>query len=154
MGAQAVRSEFSAPRVSYQRNGQPATFWGWRDRRSRRGDKDVVVTVVNPAQPTPSVHGDRRAARTINSYAIRALIAPALDAHNQFEQPNAVTAPPDMTPDWKGESRSILTLPKASVSRAALQAAWRRRLRREATQLKIPATCVTATRHRRRGSSP
>ena len=28
MGAESVRTEFMAPQVRYQRNGQPATFWG------------------------------------------------------------------------------------------------------------------------------
>jgi len=122
MGAQAVRSQFSAPRVSYQRNGQPATFWGLAGSASRRGDKDVVVTVVNPsATDARSTEIAVRGAK-INSYAIRTLTATALDAHNSFEQPNAVTAPPDMTPDWKGEPL-VLTLPKASVSRVLLKLA-------------------------------
>jgi len=122
MGAQAVRSQFSAPRVSYQRNGQPATFWGLAGSASRRGDKDVVVTVVNPsATDARSTEIAVRGAK-INSYAIRTLTAPALDAHNSFEQPDAVTAPPDMTPDWKGEPL-VLTFPKASVSRVLLKLA-------------------------------
>jgi alpha-L-arabinofuranosidase len=59
---------------------------------------------------------------TINSYAMRTLTAPTLDAHNSFDQPTAVTASPDMTPDWKGEPL-VLTLPKASVSRVLLKLA-------------------------------
>jgi alpha-N-arabinofuranosidase len=122
MGAQAVRSQFSAPRVSYQRNGQPATFWGLAGSASRRGDKDVVVTVVNPSATDARATEIAVRGAKINSYAIRTLTAPALDAHNSFEQPSAVTAPPDMTPDWKGEPL-VLTLPKASVSRVLLKLA-------------------------------
>jgi hypothetical protein len=111
-----------APRVSYQRNGQPATFWGLAGSAWRRGDKDVVDGGESQRNRR-EVHGDRVRGAKINSYAIRTLTAPALDAHNSFEQPNAVTAPPDMTPDWKGEPL-VLTLPKASVSRAVSLPAW------------------------------
>ena len=61
----------------------------------------------------------------IAATALRTLTAPALDVHNLFEQPNAVTAPADMTPDWKGEPL-VLTLPKASASSSATELAERR----------------------------
>ena len=32
MGAQAVRAEFSAPKIKYDRNGKDASFWDWRAR--------------------------------------------------------------------------------------------------------------------------
>ena len=121
MGGQSLRTEFSAPRVSYQRNGQPATFWGLAGSASRK-DKTVVVTVVNPSATDASVTDITVRGATINSYAMRTLTAPALDSHNSFDAPNAVVLPPDMVPDWRG-GQLTLTLPKASVSRVLLKLA-------------------------------
>ena len=121
MGGQSLRTEFSAPRVSYQRNGQPATFWGLAGSASRK-DKTVVVTVVNPSATDARVTDITVRGATINSYAMRTLTAPALDSHNSFDAPNAVVLPPDMVPDWRG-GQLTLTLPKASVSRVLLKLA-------------------------------
>jgi alpha-N-arabinofuranosidase len=120
MGAQAVRSHFSAPSVSYERNGQPATFWGLAGSASRRSDKNVVVTVVNPSATDARETELVVRGAQIASFAIRTLTAPALDAHNSFEQPDAMPAPADMVPDWKG-APLVLTFPKASVSRVLLK---------------------------------
>ena len=116
MGAESVRTEFMAPRVSYQRNGQPATFWGLAGSASRR-DKTVTLTVVNPSaadarETTVSVRGAK-----IASAAITTLTAGALDAHNSFDAPDAVPAPKEspVTPGAAGDL--VVTLPKASVSK-------------------------------------
>jgi len=116
MGAESVRTEFMAPRVSYQRNGQPATFWGLAGSASRR-DKTVTLTVVNPSaadarETTVSVRGAK-----IASAAITTLTAGALDAHNSFDAPDAVPTPKEspVTPGAAGDL--IVTLPKASVSK-------------------------------------
>jgi alpha-N-arabinofuranosidase len=119
MGAESVRTEFMAPRVSYQRNGQPATFWGLAGSASRR-DKTVTLTVVNPSaadarETTVSVRGAK-----IASAAITTLTAGALDAHNSFDAPDAVPAPTEspVTPGAAGDL--VVTLPKASVSKIRL----------------------------------
>jgi len=119
MGAESVRTEFMAPRVSYQRNGQPATFWGLAGSASRR-DKTVTLTVVNPSaadarETTVSVRGAK-----IASAAITTLTAGALDAHNSFDAPDAVPTPKEspVTPGAAGDL--IVTLPKASVSKLRL----------------------------------
>jgi len=119
MGAESVRTEFMAPRVSYQRNGQPATFWGLAGSASRR-DKTVTLTVVNPSaadarETTVSLRGAK-----IASAAITTLTAGALDAHNSFDAPDAVPAPKEspLTPGAAGDL--VLTLPKASVSKLRL----------------------------------
>ena len=116
MGAESVRTEFMAPLVSYQRNGQPATFWGLAGSASRR-DKTVTLTVVNPSaadarETTVSVRGAK-----IASAAITTLTAGALDAHNSFDAPDAVPTPKEspVTPGAAGDL--IVTLPKASVSK-------------------------------------
>jgi len=116
MGAESLRTEFMAPRVSYQRNGQPATFWGLAGSASRR-DKTVTLTVVNPSaadarETTVSVRGAK-----IASVAVTTLTAGALDAHNSFDAPDAVPAPKEtpLTPGAAGDL--VVTLPKASVSK-------------------------------------
>jgi alpha-L-arabinofuranosidase len=116
MGAESVRTEFMAPRVSYERSGQPATFWGLAGSASRR-DKTVTLTVVNPSaadarETTVSVRGAR-----IASAAITTLTAGALDAHNSFDAPDAVPAPKEspVTPGAAGDL--VVTLPKASVNK-------------------------------------
>jgi alpha-L-arabinofuranosidase len=51
-GGESVRTMVSAPRVSHQRAGQPATLWGLNGSASRSGNR-VVVTMVNPAATEP-----------------------------------------------------------------------------------------------------
>ena len=52
MGAESVRTAFSAPSVGYDRNGQPARIWGLNGSASRK-DKTLTLTVVNPSPDTP-----------------------------------------------------------------------------------------------------
>jgi len=46
-GGTAVRAEFSAPEVRYDRDGKPAAFWGLKGSASMK-DKRLTLTVVNP----------------------------------------------------------------------------------------------------------
>jgi alpha-L-arabinofuranosidase len=119
MGAQSVRTECVSPRVSYTRNGQPATFWGLAGSASRR-DRNVTLTVVNPSaadarETTVNVRGAK-----IATAAITTLTAGALDAHNSFDAPDAIPAPKEspLTPGVAGDLTVIL--PKASVSKIRL----------------------------------
>ena len=116
MGAESVRTEFMAPRVSYQRNGQPATFWGLPDRRPER-DKTVDADGGEPERGRRARDDGVRARREIASAAITTLTAGALDAHNSFDAPDAVPAPKEspVTPGAAGDL--VVTLPKASVSK-------------------------------------
>jgi alpha-N-arabinofuranosidase len=120
MGAESVRTEFMAPRVSYQRNGQPATFWGLAGSASRR-DKTVTLTVVNPSaadgrETTVSVRGAK-----IASAAITTLTAGALDAHNSFDSPDAIPMPKENALTAGAAGDLTVTLPKASVSKIRIQ---------------------------------
>jgi alpha-L-arabinofuranosidase len=122
MGAESVRTEFMAPRVSYQRNGQPATFWGLAGSASRR-EKSVTVTVVNPSatdsrETTIAIRGAR-----VASASIRTLTAGALDAHNSFDAPEAVPAPRESTRAALPSGDVVVTLPNASVSRIRIELA-------------------------------
>jgi len=118
MGAEAVRTLVAAPTVPYQRNGQPASIWGLAGSASRR-DRTVTLTLVNPSatdarETEIAVRGAR-----VTSCRVRTLTADALDAHNSFEQPDAVPAPGETAPAV-GASGLVLTLPRASVSRITM----------------------------------
>ena len=46
-GGTAVRAEFAAPEVRYDRDGKPASFWGLKGSASLKG-KTLTLTAVNP----------------------------------------------------------------------------------------------------------
>lgn len=46
-GGSAVRAEFAAPEVHYDRDGKPAAFWGLKGSASVKG-KTLTLTAVNP----------------------------------------------------------------------------------------------------------
>jgi alpha-N-arabinofuranosidase len=114
MGAQAVRTAFSAPEVPYERNGQPASLWGLSGSASRR-DSVVTLTVVNPSPDTPREAEIAVAGARVASCVTRTLTASALDAHNSFEQPDAVPSPPAVTQRVPAGTL-VLTFPRASVT--------------------------------------
>ncbi len=89
-GATAVRTEFSAPPASYQRDGNPATFWGLNGSASIKG-KTLTLTVVNP-HATESRETDIVVRRGSPS-AVEATVLTHADihAHNSFDQPNVVS---------------------------------------------------------------
>jgi alpha-N-arabinofuranosidase len=118
MGARAVRSEFSAPEVSYDRNGREAAIWGLNGSASVSGST-LTLTAVNPNPDAPieaeiAVRGGRVASGTV-----RTLTAGALDAHNSFAQPDAVPAPAATAIPTGGDTL-VLTFPRASVSALTL----------------------------------
>ncbi len=93
MGAQAVRTEFAAPPVSYDRNGAQASLWGLNGSASING-RNATVTVVNP-HPTAAVDTEIvvRGA-SISGGSGRVLTSADLHAHNDFEHPDAVHPEP------------------------------------------------------------
>ncbi len=113
-GAQAVRAEFSAPNVSYDRDGQPATFWGLKGSASLQ-DKALVLTVVNPhvSDGRETEIGIRGGA--IKSAAATTLTNSDIHAHNSFEQRDAV-APHTKSVDVSGHPFTY-TFPPASVTK-------------------------------------
>jgi alpha-N-arabinofuranosidase len=88
-GGTAVRAEFSAPEVRYDRDGKPATFWGLKGSASLKG-KTLTLTAVNPdvSQPRETEIVLRGAAPV----SARAWVVGASDirAHNTFAQPDQV----------------------------------------------------------------
>jgi alpha-N-arabinofuranosidase len=86
---QAVRANFSAPSVSYDRDGKPATFWGLKGSASLR-DKDLTITVVNPH--VSEVRNSRVTVRgaKIKSASATVLTHSDMHAHNTFSDRNVV----------------------------------------------------------------
>jgi alpha-N-arabinofuranosidase len=88
-GAQSVRTEFSAPAITYSRNSQPATLPGLAGSASVNG-KTMTLTVTNP-----SLDQTRQAKIAVRGGSIRSVRATVLSSsdvhnHNSFESPNEV----------------------------------------------------------------
>jgi alpha-N-arabinofuranosidase len=111
-GGQGVRTIFSAPVVTYQRDDRPATFWGLKGSASLHG-KVLFLTVVNPDVGQP-----RETEIVIRGSAVKSAHGTVLTnrdihAHNTFEQPNSVVP---QTTDIKVAAPLAFTFPAASVS--------------------------------------
>jgi alpha-N-arabinofuranosidase len=115
--AQAVRTIFSAPSVTYSRVGRPASFWGLQGSASLR-DKELVLTAVNPhvseqRETEIVIHG-----ATIREGRARVLTSNDIHAHNTFEQPRALE-PKDADVNVQG-GKLVFRFPPASVTRLLL----------------------------------
>jgi alpha-N-arabinofuranosidase len=89
-GGESVRTIFSAPRISYDRDGTPATFWGLKGSASLHG-KSLVLTIVNP-----SVQEARQAEIVVRGAAVRSgsgtvLSHSDIHAHNSFQRKDVIT---------------------------------------------------------------
>lgn len=116
-GAQALRTQFSSPRLSYNRNGRPATMRGMNSSASLR-DKELTLTVANldpkAAKETEII------LRGASIKAIRATVLANNDirACNTFENPNVVQ-PRDEEVKAKGNAL-VYRFPAASVTKLAV----------------------------------
>lgn len=116
-GGQALRTVFSSPPVSYDRDGKPATFWGLKGSASLQG-KQLVLSVVNP-----HVRDERTAevgirGASIKSGSMLTLRSSDIHAHNTFDQPNVVV-PQTKELQLTGKAGNI-TFPPASVTKLSL----------------------------------
>jgi alpha-N-arabinofuranosidase len=116
-GADAVRTLVSAPRLTMQRNGQPATFWGLNGSASVK-DRRLVVTLVNPSATDPREIEIVVRGGGVSSAQARQLTAREMNAHNTFEAPDAV-APADATARVSGGA-VLLTAPARSVMKVEI----------------------------------
>jgi len=116
-GGQALRTIFSSPRVSYDRDGKSASFWGLKGSASLH-NKDLVLTVVNPhvSEARAAEVGIRGA--SLNSGTVTTLNHADIRAHNSFEQRNLVS-PQTKALDVKGSTLSY-SFPPASVTKLTL----------------------------------
>jgi alpha-N-arabinofuranosidase len=114
---QALRTIFSSPRISYDRDGKPASFWGLKGSASLH-NKDLVLTVVNPhvSEAREAEVGIRGA--SLNPGTVTTLNHADMRAHNSFEQGNVVS-PQTKALDFKGGALSY-SFPPASVTKLTL----------------------------------
>jgi alpha-N-arabinofuranosidase len=88
-GGTAVRAEFSAPEVRYDRDGKPASFWGLKGSASLKG-KTLTLTAVNPdvSQPREA----EIVLRGAKAASAKAWVVTGSDihAHNTLDQPDQV----------------------------------------------------------------
>jgi alpha-N-arabinofuranosidase len=117
-GAQAVRAEFSAPYIHYQRDGQAAQFFGLNGSASRK-EKIVTLTVVNPAIDLPRETEIVVRGGTVASATAKILSAPDVHAHNTLEH-EEVSAPAVSNLRLNG-NRVAAVFPPGSVSRVTIE---------------------------------
>jgi alpha-N-arabinofuranosidase len=117
-GGTAVRAEFAAPQVHYDRDGKPASFWGLRGSASLKG-KTLTLTAVNPDVSQPrETEIVLRGATALNA---RAWMVAETDihAHNTLDHPDQVKTREGEV-SLKAGSLSF-TFPPASVTKIEVQ---------------------------------
>jgi alpha-L-arabinofuranosidase len=119
-GGQGLRTIFSVPDVTYDRDGKPARFWGLKGSASLH-DKQLVLTAVNP--DVSAAHETEIVVRgaTIQSGSATTLTNADIHAHNSFEQRNVVS-PQSKPVEGKGGTLKY-TFPPASVTKLMLKLA-------------------------------
>jgi len=116
-GGQGLRTIFSAPGISYDRDGKAASFWGLRGAASLH-DREVVLTVVNPAVSTPRETEIGIRGASVQSGSATTLTHSDIHAHNTFEQ-RTVVVPQSRSLEVKGRILAY-TFPPASVTKLVL----------------------------------
>jgi alpha-N-arabinofuranosidase len=116
-GGTALRTIFSAPVISYDRDGKPATFWGLKGSASLH-DKELILTVVNPhvSEAREAEIAIRGAA--LKSGSVTVLTNPDIHAHNTFEQKRMVV-PETKSIEFKGGMLNY-EFPAASVTKLTI----------------------------------
>jgi len=115
-----VRAEFSAPQISYERDGQIANFWGLRGSASLR-QKNLVLTAVNPDVSRPIEAEIMLQGARANAAAATILRASDIHAANTFDHPNTVLPRNDDVRVREGNI--IFEFPAASVTKIEIQLA-------------------------------
>jgi len=116
-GRESLRAEFSAPAVRYDRDGQPASFWGLNGSASVRG-KDLLLTVVNPHVTETRETEIRLRGASAASATVTTITNSDLQARNTFEHRETVM--PSTVPLNVGE-HVVHNFPPASVSAVSIQ---------------------------------
>ena len=119
MGAEAVRTEFVAPRVSYTRNGQPATFWGLAGSASRK-DKTRDADRGEPERGPAARGGDRRRRRARSRAATARTLADAEARLAQLVRGARRRAVAGRANGTRSARRSCSRFPPASVTKLKL----------------------------------
>ena len=114
-GAQAVRTEFSAPRLSYDLVAGKGSLWGLGGSASIK-DRTLTLTVVNPHASEPRDTEIAVRGAQVTSARVRTLAADDVHAHNSFDRPTAVV-PADAAAASARGGVIVHRFPPASVTR-------------------------------------
>ena len=118
-GGQALRANFSAPNIHYDRDGRPASFWGLAGSASVR-DKVLTITAINPStSESRLVEIDLRGA-TAKETGATVLSNADIHAHNTFSQPDAVVPRTQRLNSNEGSS-FVVEFPPACVMALSIQ---------------------------------
>lgn len=116
-GGQSLRTIFSVPDITYDRDSKAARFWGLRGSASLQ-DKQLVLTVVNPDVASTRETEVAIRGASIQSGTLTILTHSDIHAHNSFEHRDLVK--PETKPlAAKGRSVAV-TFPAASVSKLVI----------------------------------
>ena len=116
-GGQSLRAEFSSPRISYDRDGTKAEFWGLKGSASRK-DKTLTLTVVNPSLDAPRESEIVVRGGVVSAASAAVLASKEMQAHNTFDH-QGIT-PPE-TKDVSVRSGALqFIFPPASVSKLTI----------------------------------
>lgn len=117
-GGTAVRAEFSAPAVQYDRDGKPASFWGLKGSASLKGTT-LTLTAVNP--DVSQSRETEIVLRGAKSMSAKAWVVAESDihAHNTLDQPDQVKT---RSAEVTLRTGSLgFTFPPASVAKIEVQ---------------------------------
>ena len=120
-GAQSLRTEFIAPRVSYTRGGSSPgrqEFWGLAGSASLSG-KVVTLTAVNPDARTARETEINVVGGRITLAQARVLSSTDIRVHNSFQNPRALE-PRDEAANVGAGGRLVYRFAPASVTRLTL----------------------------------
>jgi alpha-L-arabinofuranosidase len=117
-GGQSLRTEFSAPSIHYDRDGQSANLWGLHGSASLH-DKELVITAVNPSvKDSLETQITIRDAR-VKSGSATVLTATDIHARNTFDERQALTPKTEQLAISGGAP--AFRFPAASVTKLTLQ---------------------------------
>ncbi len=117
-GGQALRTVFSAPNLHYDRDAQPASFWGLRGSASVR-DKNLTITAVNPSTSEPRLAEISLRGASIKEASMTFLSNADIHAHNTFEQRDVVV--PQSKALSSSEGSLVVEFLPASVAALTIQ---------------------------------
>ena len=111
---QGIRAVFSAPDVHYDRDGQPASFWGLRGSASLSA-RELTLTVVNPHVSEPRETRINLRGGRVSTVSATTLTSKDIHAHNTFDQPDALA--PQTKSLQATDAALTYTFPPASVTK-------------------------------------
>jgi alpha-N-arabinofuranosidase len=117
-GGTAVRAEFSAPSVHYDRDGKPASFWGLKGSASLKG-KTLTLTAVNPDVSQPRETEIVLRGASVASAKAWLVAESDIHAHNTLDNPDQVKTRTTAVSLQSGTLR--FTFPPASVAKIEVQ---------------------------------